>query len=57
MKATRKPLDVVAIDELGGHTGNGIDAGHHAPPQARSRGIMVDDAAALVGELKNRGLL
>ncbi len=57
MKAKRKPLDVVTIDALGGHAGNGISAGHHAAPDARSRGIMVEDAAALVGELKNRGLL
>ncbi|NRB72395.1 MAG: electron transfer flavoprotein subunit beta/FixA family protein [Xanthomonadales bacterium] len=57
MKAKRKPLDVIAIDTLGGDAGHAIEAGHHEPPQARSRGIMVDDAGALVGELKNRGLL
>lgn len=57
MKAKRKPLDVVPMDELGIDTGNGIPSGHHAPPEARGRGIMVEDTAALVGELKNRGLL
>ena len=57
MKAKRKPLDVVPLDEIGGHSGGAIGAGHHAPPPARSRGIMVDDAAGLVSELKNRGLV
>lgn len=57
MKAKRKPLDVVALDELGGHAGAAPEAGHHAPPEPRGRGIMVDDTAALVAELKNRGLI
>jgi len=57
MKAKRKPLDVVAIDALGGHAGNAPETGHHAPPEPRGRGIMVEDSAALVAELKNRGLV
>ncbi len=57
MKAKRKPLDVVPLDELGVDAGNAIQTGHHAPPEPRGRGIMVEDTAALLGELKNRGLL
>ncbi len=57
MKAKRKPLDVIALDELGGVVGVAPEAGHHAPPEPRGRGIMVDDTAALVAELKNRGLV
>jgi electron transfer flavoprotein beta subunit len=57
MKAKRKPLDVVTLDDLGGHAGNAPEAGHHAPPAPRGRGVMVEDTAALVAELKNRGLV
>ena len=57
MKAKRKPLDVVALDDLGGHAGNAPEAGHHAPPAPRGGGIIVEDTAALVAELKNRGLV
>ncbi len=57
MKAKRKPLDVIPLDELGGHAGNAVHTGRHEPPPARSRGILVDDAAQLVSELKNRGLV
>ena len=57
MKAKRKPLDVVPLDELGGTAGNDLSIGHYAAPPTRSRGIMVEDAGQLVAELKNRGLL
>jgi electron transfer flavoprotein beta subunit len=57
MKAKRKPLDVIALDELGGHAGVAPEAGHHAPPAPRGGGVMVGDTAALVAELKNRGLV
>jgi electron transfer flavoprotein beta subunit len=57
MKAKRKPLDVVPLEELGGPAGRDLAIGHHAPPEPRSRGIMVQDTGELVSELKNRGLL
>lgn len=57
MKAKKKPLDVVAIDELGGAGDGDLDIGQWSPPPQRSKGIMVDDVAGLVSELKNRGLL
>jgi electron transfer flavoprotein beta subunit len=57
MKAKRKPLDVVALDELGVTVEGNLEVSHYAPPQPREKGIMVEDAAQLVAELKNRGLL
>ncbi len=57
MKAKRKPLDVIALDELGVSAENDIAMGHHAPPPVRRKGIMVEDAAQLLSELKNRGLV
>jgi len=57
MKAKRKPLDVLTLDELGVDPGREIQVGHHAPPPARARGILVESTAQLVAELRNRGLL
>jgi electron transfer flavoprotein beta subunit len=57
MKAKKKPLDVVPLAELGVSVDNDLAIGRFAPPPVRSRGIRVDDAAALMAELKNRGLL
>ena len=57
MKAKRKPLDVVPLDELGVAIDGNLDIGHHAPPAQREKGIMVEDTAQLVQELKNRGLI
>ena len=57
MKAKRKPLDVVGLDELGVAVEGNLEVSHYAPPKPREKGIMVEDAAQLVAELKNRGLL
>ena len=57
MKAKRKPMDVVSLDELGVAIEGDLEVGHHAPPPHREKGIMVEDAAQLVAELKNRGLI
>jgi electron transfer flavoprotein beta subunit len=57
MKAKRKPLDVVSMDELGVAIEGDLEVGHYAPPPQREKGILVEDAAQLVAELKNRGLL
>jgi electron transfer flavoprotein beta subunit len=57
MKAKRKPLDVISLDELGVAAENDIEIGRYAPPPQRSRGIMVEDAQQLLTELKNRGLI
>ena len=57
MKAKRKPLDVVAFADLGVEAGPDLVISRYAPPPQRQRGIMVENAAQLVGELKKRGLL
>jgi electron transfer flavoprotein beta subunit len=57
MKAKRKPLDVVSLEELGVAVEGNLEIGHYAPPPQREKGIMVEDAAQLVEELKHRGLI
>jgi electron transfer flavoprotein beta subunit len=57
MKAKRKPLEVIAFDELGVAAENDLQISHYTPPAAREKGIMVEDAAQLVAELKSRGLV
>ncbi len=57
MKAKKKPLDVVALDGLVSDAGNDLKIGNWSPPPQRGKGIMVDDVAGLVTELKSRGLL
>jgi electron transfer flavoprotein beta subunit len=57
MKAKRKPLDVVSLEDLGVAIEGNVNVGHHAPPPQREKGIVVEDSAQLVQELKNRGLI
>ncbi|MEE8339092.1 MAG: electron transfer flavoprotein subunit beta/FixA family protein [Xanthomonadales bacterium] len=57
MKAKRKPLDVLSLEELGVAVEGNLEIGHYAPPPQREKGIMVEDAAQLIEELKNRGLI
>jgi electron transfer flavoprotein beta subunit len=57
MKAKRKPLDVITLDELGVVSENELQVSGFAPPPAREKGIMVEDTAQLVAELKTRGLV
>ena len=57
MKAKRKPLDVVPLDDLGIAIEGNLAVSNYAPPPQREKGIMVEDTAQLVQELKNRGLI
>ncbi|MGK2925365.1 MAG: electron transfer flavoprotein subunit beta/FixA family protein [Lysobacterales bacterium] len=57
MKAKRKPLDVLPLADLGVDAASNLSVTRFAPPPQRAKGIMVEDAAQLVQELKNRGLL
>jgi electron transfer flavoprotein beta subunit len=57
MKAKRKPLDIVPIEELGVGAESNVSVSHFSPPAQRAKGIMVEDTAQLVQELKNRGLV
>jgi electron transfer flavoprotein beta subunit len=57
MKAKRKPLDVVTLDDLGVTPQNELILSNFTPPPARAKGILVEDTAQLVAELKSRGLV
>jgi electron transfer flavoprotein beta subunit len=57
MKAKRKPLDVIALADLGVSSENDLHVTQYAPPPVREKGILVEDTAQLVTELKNRGLV
>lgn len=57
MKAKRKPLEVIALSDLDVSNKNQLQTNSYAPPPVRQKGIMVEDAAQLVAELKNRGLV
>ncbi len=58
MKAKKKPLDVVTLAELGVEVpAHGLRTLRFEAPAARSRGVMVHDAAELVAALKQRGVL
>lgn len=57
MKAKRKPLEVIPLGDLGIISDNDLQVTHYAPPPVRQKGVMVEDTAELVTELKNRGLV
>ena len=57
MKAKKKPLDEIALADLGVEAGPQIRDISFAPPEARQRGITVDDVAGLVAALKDKGLV
>ncbi len=57
MKAKKKPLDEIPIDELGIASSPIIAELSFEPPAMRQKGIMVNDVPALVSALKDKGLL
>ena len=57
MKAKRKPLDTLALADLGVEAGADLVATAFEPPPRRGGGKMVGSVAELVSELKNKGLL
>ncbi len=57
MKAKRKPLDTLALDDLGVEAAAELEAVSFEPPPKRGGGKMVESVAELVTELKNKGLL
>ncbi len=57
MKAKKKPLDQIPLGDLGVTPGPAVNAVEFAPPEARQRGITVDDVAGLVSALKDKGLV
>jgi electron transfer flavoprotein beta subunit len=57
MKAKKKPLEQISLDDLGIETSAQIRDTAFAPPQERQKGIMVEDVAGLVAALQDKGLL
>ncbi len=57
MKAKKKPLDVLSIDELGIESAPAIAELAFESPATRQKGIIVNDVPALVSALKDKGLL
>ncbi len=57
MKAKKKPLDNLQLDDLGVEFAPAIEATSFAPPAERQKGVMVDDVAGLVAALKDKGLV
>ena len=57
MKAKKKPLDTVALADLGVEPDSQFKITHTSPPPEREKGIMVGNIAELVTELEKRGLV
>jgi len=57
MKAKKKPLETIALADLGVDPGPEIKELSFEPPAERERGVMVDDVAGLVAALKDKGLV
>jgi electron transfer flavoprotein beta subunit len=57
MKAKKKPLDEIALADLGVETAGAHSTSAYEPPAARQKGVMVDDVAGLVAALKDKGLI
>ena len=50
-------LDLRKLAVQSGEIQGNLAVSHYAPPPQREKGIMVEDTAQLVQELKNRGLV
>jgi electron transfer flavoprotein beta subunit len=57
MKAKKKPLDTVALTDLGVDATPQFKTLKFAPPASRQKGVMVKDVAELVAALKQKGLV
>jgi electron transfer flavoprotein beta subunit len=57
MKAKRKPLDHIAVADLGVEPAASMTEVSFEPPEERQKGIIVEDVAALVAALKDKGLV
>ncbi|MDA8348728.1 MAG: electron transfer flavoprotein subunit beta/FixA family protein [Pseudomonadota bacterium] len=57
MKAKKKPLETLTLESLGITPRAQLKTLRHEPPAQRSKGVRVNDAAELLGALKQKGLL
>ena len=56
MKAEGKPMETIALADLGIDTGNTLKTSHYPATVRRGRGVMVENAAGLTAALKAKGL-
>lgn len=56
MKAKKKPLEQIALSDIGVDPGPVIKELMFEPPVERARGVIVDDVAGLIAALKDKGL-
>lgn len=57
MKAKKKPLETLSLDDVGIDAAPAFQVEAYEPPPVRAKGIMVDSVDALVGTLRDKGLL
>jgi electron transfer flavoprotein beta subunit len=57
MKAKKKPIETLALGELGVDPASVLRVVHTAPPAARQKGVMVRSVDELLGTLRERGVL
>ena len=57
MKAKKKPLDTVALADLGVSASAQFKTVKYQPPAARQKGVMVKDVTELLAGLKQKGLV
>lgn len=57
MKARRKPLETLEAGDLGLTAPPALKPLSYEPPEQRQKGVMVEDVPALVGMLRERGLV
>ena len=57
MKAKRKPLETISLDDLGVALEPQLKVVKTDPPAQRQKGVMVEDVDGLISALKDKGLL
>jgi electron transfer flavoprotein beta subunit len=57
MKAKKKPLETLAVADLGVDTAQQFKTLKYEPPAGRSKGVMVKDVGELVAALRQKGLI
>jgi electron transfer flavoprotein beta subunit len=57
MKAKKKPLQTVTLESLGVDPTPRMAAVKHEPPVQRQKGVIVEDAGALVAALRSKGVI
>ncbi|MDH4125418.1 MAG: electron transfer flavoprotein subunit beta/FixA family protein [Gammaproteobacteria bacterium] len=57
MKAKKKPLDEISLQDLGVSVAPRLEELRFEPPAERQKGVMVEDVAGLIAALKDKGLL